>query len=187
MILSIKLSTLAIILGLACAAPQIYALMKPAAYREAMRKFPRSLPWGYFLVSLGTIWFLLNLSQESIADFARFKPAMLAAFGLLGLLTCIFVQDFLAVRGLAMVLLLIAKLMVDTGRPHLDQTSWVLVNQTLAYVGVFFGIWLTVAPWRLRDWIQAGTASETRLRIPAAASLALGLLMAVLGVTVFRS
>ena len=33
----------------------------------------------------------------------------------LGVATCIFVQDFLAVRGLAIVLLLVAKLMVDTG------------------------------------------------------------------------
>ena len=115
------------------------------------------------------------------------KPYLYALFIAVGVGTCIFVQDFLAVRGFAVVLLLIAKLMVDTGRPHLGQTSWVLVNQTLAYVWVFFGIWLTVAPWRLRDWIQSGTASETRLRIPAAASLALGLLMAVLGVTVFRS
>ena len=140
MIPSIKLSTLAVVLGLACAAPQIYALMKPAAYRESMRKFPRSLPWGYFLVGLGTIWFLLNLNQESIADFARFKPVMLAAFGLLGLLTCIFVQDFLAVRGLAIVLMLLAKLMVDTGRPLLGETPWVLLIQSAAYVFVVAGI-----------------------------------------------
>mgnify|MGYP001125099086 CR=1 FL=1 len=37
----------------------------------------------------------------------------------MGLGACIFVQDFLAVRGLAVVLLLLAKLMVDTGRPAL--------------------------------------------------------------------
>ena len=183
----VKLSTLALVLGALISALGAYGLTNPRNMSAVLRKFPRSLPWGFALTLLGTFWFVLNVRQESIADFEPMKPYLYALFIAVGVGTCIFVQDFLAVRGFAVVLLLIAKLMVDTGRPHLGQTSWVLVNQTLAYVWVFFGIWLTVAPWRLRDWIHSGTASETRLRIPAAASLALGLLMAVLGVTVFRS
>ena len=182
----VKLSALALVLGALISSIGVYGLTNPRNMSAALRKFPRSLPWGFALMLLGTFWFVLNVRQESIADFEPMKPYLYALFIAVGVGTCIFVQDFLAVRGLALVLLLIAKLMVDTGRPHLGQTSWVLVNQTLAYIWVFFGIWLTVAPWRLRDWIQAGTASETRLRIPAAASLALGLLIVVLGVTVFR-
>lgn len=187
MIPSIKLSTLAVVLGLTAAAPQIYGLLKPAAYREAMRKFPRSLPWGYFLVGLGTFWFLLNLNQESIADFARFKPAMLAAFGLLGLLTCVFVRDFLAVRGLAVVLMLLAKLMVDTGRPLLGETPWVLLIQTSAYVFVIAGMWFTISPWRLRDLLNWSTASEQRIRTGSGIRLALALLITVLGLTAIKA
>ena len=173
-------------LGSLMSALGAYGLTNPRSMSAALRNFPRSLPWGFALTLLATFWFVLNVRQESIADFEPMKPYLYALFIAVGIGTCIFVQDFLAVRGFAVVLMLIAKLMVDTGRPHLGQTSWVLVNQTLAYVWVFFGIWLTVAPWRLRDWIQNGTASETRLRIPAATGLALGLLMVVLGVTVFR-
>jgi hypothetical protein len=182
---SIKLSTLAIILGLGMGLPQIYGLVKPTAFGNAVRNFPRSLTWGYVLTLLGTAWFLWNLSQESIADFATYKNVLFAGFAGVGIATCIFVQDFLAVRGLALVLLLLAKLMVDTGRPHLGETSWVLVIQTWAYVLVIAGIWLTVSPWRLREALNWGTANEQRIKVGCGLRLAFGLLVAVLGFTKF--
>lgn len=150
-----------------------------------MRRFPRSLPWGYFLMLLGTAWFVWNLSQESIADFATYKNLLLAGFAAVGIGSCLFVQDFLAVRGLAVVLLLLGKLMVDSGRPYLTQTPWVLVIQCWAYLLVGVGMWLTVAPWRLRDLLEWGTANEKRVKVGCGVRLVFGLLVAVLGLTVF--
>jgi hypothetical protein len=143
------------------------------------------VPWGWALMFLGTAWFLWNLSQESIADFASLKSYLLLGFAAVGLGTCIFVKDFLAVRGLAVVLLLLAKLMVDTGRPALGVTSWVLVIQVWAYGLVVAGMWFTVSPWRLRDLLEWGTATETRVRGGCALRLAFGLFVAILGVTKF--
>ena len=185
--MTLKLSTLSILLGLGMGLPQIYGIIQPAAYAAAVRKFPRSVPWGVALMMLGTVWFLWNLSQESIADFASYKEYLFAAFAGVGLGTCIFVQDFLAVRGLAIVLLLLAKVMVDTGRPALAQTHWVLVIQSWAYVLVVAGIWLTVSPWRLRDLLDWGTANEQRIKVGCGLRLAFGLFVAALGLTVFRS
>ena len=185
--MTLKLSTLSILLGLGMGLPQIYGILKPAAFAAAVRKFPRSLPWGVALMLLGTVWFVWNLSQESIADFAAYKNILFAGFVGVGLGTCIFVQDFLAVRGLAIVLLLLAKVMVDTGRAALTQTQWVLVIQTWAYVLVVAGIWLTVSPWRLRDFLAWGTANEQRIKIGCGLRLAFGLFIAALGLTAFRS
>ena len=103
-----------------------------------------------------------------------------------GLLTCIFVQDFLAVRGLAVVLLLLGKLMVDTGRPHLGQSSFVLVIQVWAYVLIIAGMWFTITPWKFRDLIEFATANENRIRIGSAVRLAFALFIVALGLTVFR-
>jgi hypothetical protein len=183
--MTFKLSTLAVILGLGLALPQVYGLLKPKESAAALRKFPRSLPWGYALMLLGTAWFLYNLSQESIADFASFKNVFYAGFAAIGIGSCIFVQDFLAVRGLAVVFLLLAKLLVDTGRPYLGQTSWVLVIQTLAYALVLVGMWLTVSPWRLRDAIEWDTRDEKRFKFTCAARLTLGLLVVVRGILGF--
>src|SRR5205814_231946 len=145
----------------------------------AVRKFPRSLPWGYALTLLGTAWFLWNLSQESISDFEKWKNVLFAGFAAVGIGTCIFVKDFLAVRGLAVVLLLLAKLMVDAGRPKLPDTAWVLVFQVWAYVLVVAGIWLTVSPWRLRNLLEWGTADEKRVKLGCGIRLAFGLCIAL--------
>jgi hypothetical protein len=180
-----KLSTLTIILGLILVVPHLYALLKPSNFAQAARKFPRSEIWGFVLMGLGTLWFLWNLSNESISDFAAYKNLMLVGFGAVGLLTCIFVRDFLAVRGLAIVLLLLGKLMLDTARWH--DTEWRLVISVLAYVWIVAGMWFVVSPWRLRDIIQWATANNGRVRLFSAMRLALGALLVILGLTVFRS
>jgi hypothetical protein len=183
--MTIKLSTLAIALGLGMGLPQIIGLVNPKKFTESTRKFPRNVPVGVALMLLGTAWFLWNLNQEAISDFAAFKTPMMVVFACVGLGACIYVQDFLAVRGLAVVFLLLAKLMVDTGRPMLGVTHWTLVIQTWAYVLIVAGIWFTVSPWRLRDILNWATANEQRVRIGSAIRLAFGLFVAVLGFTKF--
>ena len=180
-----KLSTLAILLGLGFGLPQLYGLLKPARFREAVRKFPRSEPWGYALTLLGTVWFLWNLNQENISDFAAYKKAMLIGFAAVGVATCIYVRDFLAVRGLAVVFLLLAKLMVDTAR--WEDTEWRLVIVTWAYLLVAAGMWFTISPWRLRDFLNWGTATDHRIRVGCGLRLAFGLFILALGLVVFRS
>jgi hypothetical protein len=182
-----KLSLLSILLGLGMAVPQVYGLVKPAGLAAAARKFPRHLPTGIFLMLLGTAWFVWNVKVEPIADFESMKPYMMAAFAAIGIGACFFVQDFLAVRGLAVVFLLLAKVMVDTGRPHIGETPWVLLIQAWAYVFVLAGIWFTISPWRLRDLLNWATATEQRVKTGSAIRLAFALLVVTLGLTAFRA
>ena len=182
-----KLSLLSILLGLGVAMPQVYGIANPQKFAAAVRKFPRNLPLGVALMLLGTAWFVWNVHNESVSDFAAFKPAMMIGFVAVGVLSCIFIQDFLAVRGLAVVVLLLAKLMVDTGRPHLGETHWVWVIQAWAYLLVVVGIWFTVTPWKLRDLLNWGTATETRVRVGSAFRLAFAIFILFLGLTAFRA
>jgi len=182
-----KLSLLSILLGVGLGAPQVYGIIYPQKFAASVRKFPRNLPAGIFLMLLATMWFLWNVNSEPIADFSTFKPYMLVAFAAVGILSCIFVQDFLAVRGLAVAFLLLAKLMVDTGRPHLGETPWVLVIQIWAYVLVVAGIWFTVTPWKLRDLLNWMTATEARIKIGSSIRLAFALFVILLGLTAFRA
>jgi hypothetical protein len=179
------LSTLAIVLGLAFGLPHIYGVMNPAGFTAAARKFPRNTPVGYGLMLTATAWFLYYLSLEEISDFMTFKPALYALFGAVGLGSCIFVKDFLPVRGLAVLLLLLAKSMVDTAR-WVD-TEWRLVMVIWAYVWVFAGMWFTISPWRLRDLIDWATASPERTRLVSAIRLGFGLFVVLLGLTAFRT
>jgi|DewCreStandDraft_5_1066085.scaffolds.fasta_scaffold00233_73 hypothetical protein len=183
---AMKLSWLALVLGLLLGGAGWFGWKRPTAAVAAARRFPRSVPWGTGLMLLATVWFLYYVAQENIADFAAIKPHLMVAFGVIGIGACLFVKDYLGARGLAVLWLLLAKLMVDTGRPHLEDTSWVLVNQTLAYVLVVAGIWVTISPQRLRDWILWATATEARWRGTSLATLALGAGLVVLALTAYR-
>ena len=178
------LSTLCILLGLGFAAPHAYGLAQPAAFREKLRAFPRNTALGYVLMVIATVWFLLHVRDENIADFSAFKPVMYVGFGALGLGACLYLKDFLAVRGLALVLLLLAKFVVDTQRWHPSQWRWVLGGW--AYTWVIAGICFTVWPWWCRDLLAWETQSDGRLKFICALRLALGVFVAALGVTVFR-
>jgi hypothetical protein len=181
--MAVKLSTLSIALGLGMAALNLFGLLKPAEFAAAARKFPRSVPVGYLLTLLGTAWFTWNVSGESLADFEIMKPFLYALFIGVGVGTCVFVTDFLAVRGLAVVLLLLAKLMFDSER--WEPSPWRLVIAVWGYVLVLAGMWFTVSPWRLRDLVNWSTASDQRTRLLSAVRCAFGLFIATLGFTVF--
>lgn len=182
-----KLSLLAILLGAGFGLPQIYGLVSPDKFAASVRRFPRNLPAGIFLMLLGTAWFVWNVNSEPIADFSSFKPYMMFVFAGVGVFACFYVQDFLAVRGLAVVFLLLAKAMVDTGRPHLGQTPWVLVIQAWAYVLIIAGIWFTITPWKLRDFLNWMTATQARVKIGSAIRLSFAVFVMLLGLTAFRA
>ncbi len=179
-----KLSTLSILLGVGMALPQIYALANPKGFTASARAFPRSIMWGYLLMALATGWFLYNVNAEEIADFATIKRGLMFAFGAIGIGTCLYVSDFLAIRGLAILMMLLAKTIVDTARWH--ESDWRLVLISWAYLMVLGGMWLTISPWRARDLIQWGTATESRLKMLSGIRLAFALLLVVLGVVVFK-
>ena len=179
-----KLPLLSLLLGLGIGLPQIYGMARPTALAQALRKFPRSLTWGYLLMPLGTAWFLWNLKSDQISDFDAFKPILFAGFAIIGIGACVFVRDFLAVRGLAVVVLLLAKLVLDTARNV--ETEWRLVLAVWAYVWIVLAVWFTISPWRLRDAIGFLTANETRIRLGCVLRLGLALLLIGLALTVFR-
>ncbi|MDB6058529.1 MAG: hypothetical protein JWO95_2373 [Verrucomicrobiales bacterium] len=181
--MTVKLSILAICLGLLVAVVNLIALLAPEPVKAFARKFSRNTAIGYVLMIIGTIWFLYNVSIESLADFESMKKFLFGLFIAISIGTCIFVKDFLAVRGLAIIMLLLGKLMVDSAR-WVD-TEWRLVMVIWAYVMIVGGMWLTVSPWRWRDFINYSTATPQRHRVFSAIRLAFGVLVAVLGFVVF--
>src|SRR5437763_8490957 len=139
-----KLWTLSILLGLIFGLPHLYGFLHPIEYAAVLRKFPRYTPAGYALMLVATLWFLAYVKDESISDFSAFKPFLYILFAGVGVGACLFVKDLLAVRGLAVVLLLLAKLMVDTA--HLVPTEWRLVIGVWADLLVMAGMWFTISP-----------------------------------------
>jgi len=182
--LPLKLSTLSVALGMLFAALNLYGVLRPAAFAAAARKFPRCTPIGYVLMLAATAWFVYYLSLETVSDFAHMKRFLYVFFAAVGIGAAIFVRDFLAVRGLAVLLLLLAKLVTDSAR--LVESDGRLVLVTWAYAWVLAGMWFTISPWRLRDWIDWNTASEQRTRMLSGLRVAFGLFVMALGLTAFK-
>jgi hypothetical protein len=178
------LSKLAMLLGGVMAIPQVWALLKPVEFGVSARKFPRSEPWGYLLMAIGSAWFLYNLNLEAIAEFAAYKTYMLLGFGGVAAAACFFVPDFLAVRGLSICMLMLASYVLSFTR--WAESPWRLVLVVGAYSWVVLAMWWMVSPWRLRDHINWVTATPQRLRAVAGARLAVAILVIVLGATAFK-
>ena len=182
--MTLNLSQLAIVLGLGMAVPQLWAVAKPVEAGAALRKFPRSEPWGYLLMAIGAGWFLYRLNQEAIAEFAAYKTYMLLGFGGVAVAACLFVQDFLAVRGLSITMLMLSAFVLSKTR--FVETPWRLVLVILAYVWIIAAMWWMISPWRLRDLIQWSTATPEKTRKLAFIRLAIAALVIILGVTAYR-
>jgi hypothetical protein len=130
------------------------------------------------------VWFVRNLVTTDISDFAAFRPALIGGFALLGIGSCIYVRDYISVRGLAVVALLLADVVLDVQRLHPSPlknlvTAWV-------YVWIVLAMWTAMSPWRARDWLAWCAATEGRLRMLGLAGLVWGLGIAALGLTVYR-
>ena len=177
-------SLLVTLIGLAYALPHIWGVLNPSDFGKRLRTLPRSYRLGLVLMIAATGWFLWRVSNTDISDFAPYKNYMYAGFAAVGIGCCFFVRDFLAVRGFAVLLLLLAATTVEKVR-WLD-SDWRLVMVTWAYVWVIAGMWFTISPWRMRNWIEWWTATEGRTRIGSASRAIFGLGVAALGLTVLR-
>jgi hypothetical protein len=173
----------AILLGALLTLPNLYGCFRPASFGAAIRRFPRSEPWGWTFMLASTAWFVWIVRETPLAEFEAYKNYFLIGFALVGVLSCFFVKDFLAVRGLAVFILILAKVVVDKFR-WLD-TAWRLYPITLAYLWVIAGMMLTVSPWRLRDIFDWKLRTDERIRLLCGVRVAMGALFVLLGLTVF--
>jgi hypothetical protein len=178
------LSKFSILLGAVIAVPQVWALLKPTECAASMKKFPRSEGWGYVLMAIGCAWFLFNLNREAIAEFANYKTLMLVGFGSVAVLGCLFVPDYLAVRGMCITMLMVAWYTLSLTR--WAESEWRLVLVVWAYFAVIMSMWLIVSPWRLRDIFNWLTAKPERMKGAAIMRLIFAAGLVVLGLTAFR-
>jgi hypothetical protein len=179
------LSRFSILLGVALAIPQLWALTKPAEFSASIKKFPRSEIWGYLLTAIGAGWFLFNVNREAIAEFAAYKTHMLIGFGTVAVLACFFVPDYLAVRGLCITMLMLSSYTLSLTR--WADSNWRLLLVVAAYIWIIISMWWMISPWRMRDFLNWLTARPERLRKVAIARLVFAVALIVLGATAFRS
>ena len=140
------------------------------------KALPRSKDAAWVLFAIAAGWFIYRVSKLSEADLIFFqKPTLvMLGFGVLAILSIIYTPDFLAVRALAILMLVAAEPLL--GAAYMEWTyPQRLLMVTAVYVGVTAALYLAAYPFRLRDFFDWLFRSAQRPRVLGAVLLGYGL------------
>jgi hypothetical protein len=153
-----------------------------SSVKAALRAFPRSPAATVVLFGIGSIWFLGRVWHLSAADFGNYRVILFVAFALIALLAFKYVPDFLAVRGLAILILLAAAPLLEAG--YMIYEPWTIyLYKVLVYLGIALALYLGAAPYRMRDFLEWLFRTAGRPRALGAALAAYGLLLIIAAFT----
>jgi hypothetical protein len=167
------------LLLLVCGIP---LLLNHAGFAAMLKAFPRSTAAAYVFFGAGAAWFLYAIWHLSPADFGEYRHWLFIGFLIIALLSFKCVPDFLAVRGLATLILMGAMPLLDAG--FMNFAHWQINFYKVAvYLAIAAAIWLGAQPWRLRDFFTWLFARPSRMRAVGGAAAAYGLLLAIVAFT----
>ena len=122
-----------------------------------LRSFRRSKDATYLLGLVAIAWFawwLLNIPDADLAGLPRLP--VVAVFVVASLATFVYMPDFLSVRALAVIMLFLARHVLDAGYRQLPAS---LLAASVSYgVLILFGFWWACSPpvfCRQCDWVLA--------------------------------
>src|SRR5437773_10447112 len=161
MIYHLSLQTAGIIAGAFLIVISLAGLLKPDLASVAQR-FPRSQVIGVVLLTVALVWTLWLLATIQMGEFAGFRRPLLIALPIGYGLVLYFVGEFLAVRALGILCLLVAEPLLDAAFLRYE-TSRLLVT-VLAYLLILGGLFWVAIPYVLRDQINWTTRSVFRWR-----------------------
>jgi hypothetical protein len=178
-----RLAFISVAVGVLVIITRAPGLIVPARFREFAVKFPRSVWWGRILMGLAAAiaWYVMYHAATDEWKWAQ--PLILVGVPIAYWLVIEFAPNFLALRGVAALLLMLAKQMVDAA--DLSEVPARLIVTVFAYVCVVAAIWLTVAPHHYRDVVGFVMANDKRCRAVCGAGTLVGAVLVALGLLVY--
>ena len=170
-----SLTTATLIPGLLLLAAGVPLVLNHSGYAAALKAFPRSTTAAYVLFGAGAAWFLNGIWHLSPADFGEYRGLLFVGFAAVAVLSFKCVPDFLAVRGLCVLVLMGAMPLLDAAYMEEPQQRKLMV--AAVYVAIGLAIWLGAQPYRMRDFLGWLFARPGRARVLGGALAAYGLLL----------
>lgn len=178
--MSLLLATL--LPGLLLLALGVPLLLNHAGVIALLKATPRSTGAALVFFGAGALWFLWIILNLSPADFGDYKLWLAVGFALIAVLSFKCVPDFLAVRGLCVLMLIAAEPLLGAAYMEYAHPQRLFMVSAV-YVGIVLALWLGASPFRLRDFFEWLFARPGRTRAVGAALAAYGLLLAVVAFT----
>lgn len=154
-------------------------------WRNAVRAFPRSRGAALVTMGLGGAWFLYKmwtLGPEDALFGAQTNLIFFVVFGLAWIGSFFVMEDFLAVRGLAVLVLMLAFYGLKSAFGLYELPSRLFLV-SLIYVAIVLAIWLGVSPFRARDFLSWLYDSPRRTQVFGGSLAAYGLLLGIIAMT----
>ncbi|MEM1157863.1 MAG: hypothetical protein AAF649_05600 [Verrucomicrobiota bacterium] len=173
LVYTLTLTQVSLILGGFITAIYSWCLWQPKQAQDVLTAFPRHYPTGVVMTLLATVWFLWLLKTMDLMEYTVHRPKFLIGFGTLGVAAIFYLKDFLAVRALAVILVLFGKVLLDAAFLR-DETSKFLIT-VLAYLIIIKGMVYTAWPYLMRDTLAWIYADEKRSKWVFGSGLVMGL------------
>lgn len=177
-----SLTAATLVTGLLLLALGVPLLLDRGGCAAVFQAFPRSRTATYVVFPAGAAWFLYEIWHLSPADFGEYRTYLFFGFLAVALLSFKCVPDFLAVRGLATLILMGAMPLLDAGFMNFEHRR-ILLYKVAVYLAIAAAVWLGAQPWRLRDFLAWLFARPTRARSFGGVLSAYGLLLAAVAFT----
>ena len=175
MIYSLSLETALLSVGILLVSSHLAALFFERTVHRHLLAFPRSAVAGNILFILAAVYFGSLVAWTDLGEFTAMRPKFLIVTALAGLLTLRFVQEFLSVRALGMLLLLVAEPLLEAAWMRPEGGRLLLV--VLVYAWIVGGLFCIGMPYLLRDAISWVTCVGWRWRAAVWAGIAYGIVL----------
>ncbi len=147
-----------------------------------LKAIPRSPVATWIFFGSGALWFIYEVWTLSQADFGDYHVPLTIGFAFVAAFAFKCVPDFLAVRGLAILILLAAWPELRSDYMRWDPQRLYLVG--FVYLCIVLAIWLGAQPWRMRDFLDWLFDKPARAKLLGAALALYGLALCAAAFTI---
>ena len=148
---------------------------------QSVQAFPRSKVGAYLLLGIAAAWFLYKVLHLGPADFGQYRQWLFLGFAAVAIASFYYVPDFLAVRGLAALILLTAGVLLDAG--YMQYGAPALIFKVFVYFAIVVALILGASPYKLRDFLAWLYRADARPRVFGGIFAAYGVLLLALSFT----
>lgn len=171
-----SLFTVTIIIAIALLIKGVVWLAFPEWAETRWHSILRSPIAALIVFGLAGFWFLWNVAHLGEADFGQYKNWLLLIFGAAMVGAFFYLRDYLVIRGLSVIELLLAKVILDVA--YMQPPVGRLFLVAFVYVVIIQALYFAALPYKMRDFLNWIFASKSRIKQFSFGFIAYGLVLA---------